>query len=196
MYDKRGCVILTNDSEHARGLWGLCITFVFSLIVKHRLVDDEDVLATLCDNFVFLSLSDFISVLKPADLWDVKEEVIERKIAPEKTWNLTFTVSSSDKRVCSHFDVFSGHFTFKPGRFLLYNLDVVERLWELNVWSYADKEKRIVNTLGFPPPGGEVTLIEEQSQCSLWASCGSFFTVFKGSLTFVGSAWFDKWVCH
>lgn len=60
--------ILTNDSEHAGGFGGLSVTFVFSLIVKHRLVDDEDVLATLSNNFILLPLSNFTSILKPADL--------------------------------------------------------------------------------------------------------------------------------
>lgn len=60
--------VLTDDSEHAGGFGSLRLTFVFGLIVKHRLVDDEDVLSALSDNFVLLPLSDFTSILKPADL--------------------------------------------------------------------------------------------------------------------------------
>lgn len=64
---------LTDDSEHAGGFGGLCITFIFSLIVEHRLVDDEDMLATFGDNFVLLPLSDFTSIFKPAYLRDSRE---------------------------------------------------------------------------------------------------------------------------
>lgn len=60
--------VLTDDSEHAGGLGGLGVTFVLSLIVKHRLVDDEEVLAAFSDDFVLFPLPDFISILKPADL--------------------------------------------------------------------------------------------------------------------------------
>lgn len=70
-------VTLTDDSEHARGLGGLGVTFVLSLIVKHRLVDDEDVLASLSDDLIFLSLPDFTSIFKPADLQDVEEEELD-----------------------------------------------------------------------------------------------------------------------
>lgn len=59
---------LTDDSQHAGGFGGLCITFVFSFIIKHRFVDDEDVLAALSNNFIFLSFSDFTSIFVPADL--------------------------------------------------------------------------------------------------------------------------------
>lgn len=76
-------VILTDDSEHAGGLGGLSVTFVFSLIVKHRLVDDEDVLATLCDNFVLLPLSDFTSILKPADLRERQHQEISDSVKTE-----------------------------------------------------------------------------------------------------------------
>lgn len=75
--------ILTNNSEHARGLGGPSITFVFSFIVKHRLVDDEDVLATLSDNFVLLPLSDFTSILKPADLRESQHQEISDSVQTE-----------------------------------------------------------------------------------------------------------------
>lgn len=89
-------LFLTNDSEHAGGFGGLCITFIFSLIFKHRLVDDEDVLATLCDNFVLLSLSDFTSVLEPADLRGSREEEVSEKDSPR-----VFTVYLERQKLCS-----------------------------------------------------------------------------------------------
>lgn len=76
----RRCVTLTHDSEHAGGLGGLGVTFVFSLIVKHRLVDDEDVLASLSDDLIFLPLPDFTSIFKPADLQDVEEEELDVEV--------------------------------------------------------------------------------------------------------------------
>lgn len=36
---------------------------------------------------------------------------------------------------CAHLDVLSGDFTFKLGRFLLHDLDIMQRLRELDVWS-------------------------------------------------------------
>lgn len=71
-------MILTDNGQHAGGFGGLCVTFVFSLIVKHRLVNEEDVLAALGNNFIFLPLSDFTSIFKPVNLKDEKEEAFER----------------------------------------------------------------------------------------------------------------------
>lgn len=48
--------------------------------------------------------------------------------------------SSGENRGVSHLDVLSGDFTFKPGRFLLYNLDIMERLSELDVRSCSHKQ--------------------------------------------------------
>lgn len=61
--------MLTNDREHARRLGGFGITFILCLIVKHGLVDNEDVLATLGNDFIFLAFPDFTTVFEPADLW-------------------------------------------------------------------------------------------------------------------------------
>lgn len=61
--------ILTNDREHPRRLGSFSITLVLCLIVKHGLVDDEDVLATLSNDFILLAFPDFTSVSEPADLW-------------------------------------------------------------------------------------------------------------------------------
>lgn len=64
-------MILTNDSEHAGGLGGSGITFVLSLIVEHRLVDDEDPLDSLSDNLVLLSFPDLAAILEPTNLvWE------------------------------------------------------------------------------------------------------------------------------
>lgn len=43
-------------------------------------MDDEDVLATLSDDFVFLPLSDFTSILKPADLSESRDEEISASV--------------------------------------------------------------------------------------------------------------------
>lgn len=72
-------LFLTHDSEHAGGFGGCCITFVFCFIFKHRLVDKEDVLSALDDNFVLLPLSDFTSLFEPADLRS-------RRQASEDSW--------------------------------------------------------------------------------------------------------------
>lgn len=61
---------LTNDSEHARRLGGSGIAFVLGLIVKHGLVDDEDVLAALGNDFIFLPFPDLTAISEPADLWE------------------------------------------------------------------------------------------------------------------------------
>lgn len=61
-------MFLTNDSEHARGLGGSGVTFVLSLIVEHRLVDDENPLDSLSDDLVLLSFSDLAAVLEPTNL--------------------------------------------------------------------------------------------------------------------------------
>ena len=60
--------VRTDDSEHPGGLGGLGVTFVLGLIVKHRLVDYEAVMASFSDDFVLFALPDFISIPKPADL--------------------------------------------------------------------------------------------------------------------------------
>lgn len=101
---------LTDNSEHAGGLGGLSVTFVFSLIVKYRLVDDEDVLATLSDDFVFLPLSDFTSILKPADLQESGDEEISASV--KLYWWAFWTDRQSGG---PHFDVLPGDFAFKPG---------------------------------------------------------------------------------
>lgn len=126
---------LTDNSEHAGGLGGLSVTFVFSLIVKYRLVDDEDVLATLSDDFVFLPLSDFTSILKPADLQESRDEEISASV--KLYWWFFWTDRQSGR---PHFDVLSGDFTFKPGRFLLSDLHITERLGELDLWSWRRTE--------------------------------------------------------
>lgn len=61
---------LTDDGQHARRLGGPGITLVLGLVVKHRLVDDEDVLAALGDDFIFLPFPDLTAVSEPADLWE------------------------------------------------------------------------------------------------------------------------------
>lgn len=72
--------ILTDDSEHAGGLGGFGVAFILGLVVKHGLVDDEDVLAALGDNFVLLPLSDFTSILKPADLQDSQAQELSHDV--------------------------------------------------------------------------------------------------------------------
>lgn len=61
--------MFTDDREHARRLGGFGLAFILCLIVKHGLVDNEDVLATLGDNFILLAFPDFTTVFEPADLW-------------------------------------------------------------------------------------------------------------------------------
>lgn len=60
----------TDDSEHAEGLGGPGITFVLSLIIKHRLVDDEGPLDSIGNDFILLSFPDLDSVLEPENLQD------------------------------------------------------------------------------------------------------------------------------
>lgn len=131
-------VVLTDNREHPGGLAGLCVTFIFSLVVKHRLVDDEDVLATLSNNLVLFTLSDFTSVLEPADLRAGQEE------DASEMGSCDSPASCGRTDGAAHLDVPSGDFTFKPGGFLLSDLDIVEWLRELNLWSCQHKQ-RVVN---------------------------------------------------
>lgn len=99
---RRTDVILTNDGEHAGGFGGLCITFVFSFIIKHRFVDDEDVLPALSDNFILLPLSDFTSVLKPADLRDSKWEEISERLKNNSECSLySEFIQTNRQKLCS-----------------------------------------------------------------------------------------------
>lgn len=61
------------------------------------------------------------------------------------TQNVPFiqSLSRQTDRNCAHFDVLSGDFTFKPGRFLLFDLDIMERLRELNMWSCWHTERHV-----------------------------------------------------
>lgn len=91
-------------------------------------MDNEDVLATLSDNFVLLPLSDFTSILKPADLQGGKHEQVSDRLKTEKkTFHSQFIKTNRQSR-CAHLDVLSGYFTFKPGRFLLFDFDIMEWL--------------------------------------------------------------------
>lgn len=77
--------VLTDDSEHARRLGGFGIAFILSLIVKHRLVDNEDMVATLGNNFIFLPFPDLTSISEPANLWKSRREGESPNVCHEQT---------------------------------------------------------------------------------------------------------------
>lgn len=60
--------LLTDDGQHAAGLGRPGVTLVLGLIIKHRLVDDENPLSSFSADLVLLAFPDLTAVLEPANL--------------------------------------------------------------------------------------------------------------------------------
>lgn len=119
---------LTDDCEDAGGFSGSGVALVLGLVVKDRLMDDEDPLDALGDYLIFLTFPDLTAVPEPFNL---KEQRMEGSIEEEGN------VTNADKtNSLWHLGSLTRHFTFKLGRFLLFHLHILQGLRKLHMRSW------------------------------------------------------------